>query len=253
MGLYFRICLLFGLGVLWGCASSGITSLKSAEFYFDEGMKALEAGRCTKAAENFQRIVTNYPGFHLVADAQYHLAEAHLCNRDYMSAIVGYQRVMDVYLSSKWVEQAQFKIAESYFEQLRRSELDQTETYEALVRFRAFIEDNPDSPLVEDARRRISSCRSRLAKKQYLNADLYFRQNHLEAAAITFKQVMRNYSDTQWYYKALARMGEIALRQEDPRQARTYWEEVLEEGNEDEKLKQKVRVQLKELELAQGG
>lgn len=253
MGCYFRILLLLGLGLPWGCASSGITSLKSAEFYFDEGMKALEAGRCTKAVENFQRIVTNYPGFHLVADAQYHLAEAHLCNQDYMSAIVGYQRVLDVYLSSKWVEQAQFQIAESYFEQLRRSELDQTETYEALVRFRAFIEDNPESPLVEDARQRIVSCRSRLARKQYLNADLYFRQNYLEAAAITFKQVMRNYSDTQWYYQALARMGEISLRQEDPQQARTYWAEVLEDDNEDEELKRKVEVQLKELEMAQGG
>jgi outer membrane protein assembly factor BamD len=160
---------------------------------------------------------------------------------------------MDVYLSSKWVERAQFKISEAYFEQLRRSELDQTETYEALVRFRGFIEDNPDSPLVEEARKRIASCRSRLARKQYLNAELYFQQNYLEAAALTFKQVMRNYSDTPWYYEALARMGEIARRKEDPQQAKTYWEEVLEADNKDEKLKQKVEEQLKELGAAQGG
>ncbi len=253
MRFFGKICLLVGLGVMWGCASSGITNLKSADFYFDEGVQALERGRCTRAAENFQRIVTNYPGFHLVADAQYHLAEAHFCNGDYMSAIVGYQRVMDVYLSSKWVERAQFKISEAYFEQLRRSELDQTETYEALVRFRGFIEDNPDSPLVEEARKRIASCRSRLARKQYLNAELYFQQNYLEAAALTFKQVMRNYSDTPWYYEALARMGEIARRKEDPQQAKTYWEEVLEADNKDEKLKQKVEEQLKELGAAQGG
>ena len=65
--------------------------------------------------------------------------------------------------------------------------------------------------------------------------------------------MLRNYSDTQWYYKALARMGEIARRQEDPQQARIYWEEVLEDDNKDEKLKQKVVEQLKELGTAQGG
>ena len=134
------------------CASTPPEKLQGADYYFEEGQKAMEKDRCLEASEHFKRLVSNFPGSHRVAEAQFLLAEAHFCNRDWVNAAFEYQRIVDIYPSSEWAVEAQFKVGESYFKQLRRPELDQKETFEALTAFRNFIEDNPDAPLVEQAR-----------------------------------------------------------------------------------------------------
>ena len=230
------------------CGGSGVTELKKADFYFGQGMKDLERGRCTEAIEHLQRVVSNFPGAPIVAEAQFHLAEAHFCVKDYVTAAFEYQRVLDVYPSSTWVERAQFNLGECYFNQLRRPELDQKETFEALTYFRQFIEDNPSSPFVEEARQRVRDCRGRLAKKEFLNADLYFKQGFVESAELTFKQVLRNYSDTPiWYYSAIARLGDIAFERDDYKLARSYWDEALSSGAVDEKLEDHIRKKIDQL------
>ena len=233
---------------LISCGGSGVTELKKADFYFGQGMKDLERGRCTEAIEHLQRVVSNFPGAPIVAEAQFHLAEAHFCVKDYVTAAFEYQRVLDVYPSSTWVERAQFNLGECYFKQLRRPELDQKETFEALTYFRQFIEDNPSSSFVEEARQRVRDCRGRLAKKEFLNADLYFKQGFVESAELTFKQVLRNYSDTPiWYYSAIARLGDIAFERDDYKLARSYWDEALSSGAVDEKLEGHIRKKIDQL------
>lgn len=234
------------LALLWSCSSS-VPTLNKAEFYFERGQQALGKERCVKAIEEFQRVVTNFPGSSLVPDAQYYLAEAHYCSEDYVQAVFEYERLVNTYPSCEWVDDAQYRIAEAYFKQLRRAELDQQETYEALNYFRRFIEDNPDSPLVAVARERIVECRTRLAEKRYLGARLYHEQGHLEAAAITYRDLLRDFPDTPYYYETLTRLGEIAHSDEEHKEARTYWAEV-ERDSEDEKLVRQVKKLLDELE-----
>ena len=225
--------------------------LKGADFYYQEGMRDLEKKKYLNAQEKLQRVVSNFPGSPLVADAQYHLGEAYFGLKDYVSAVFEYQRVIDAYSNSRWVAHAQFKIAESYYRQMRRPELDQTETYQALAHFRTFLEDNPDSPLVDDAAQRIAECRGRLAKKNYLTAQLYHRQAYLEPARLSYEEVVRGFPDTPWYLQAMAELGDIARREGDIDKARYYWEEVIDQ-TEDEKLKRKVIKWLSEIEASEG-
>ena len=189
-------------------------------------MKDLKHGRCLDAVEELQRVVNNFPGSRFAPDAQYHLAEAYFCSKDYVNAVFEYQRLIDTYPSSEWVADAQYKIAESYFKQSRRAELDQAETRNALDHYRAFLEDNPQSPLADKARERISQCRGKLARKLLLAARLYRRQGYLEAARRYYKQVLTDYPETEVYYDALFAMGEIALAEGDREAARKDWAEV---------------------------
>ncbi len=231
--------------LLWGCSST-VPTLKKAEYYYERGMEALEKKRCLKAIEEFQRVVTTFPGSFLVPDAQFHLAEAHYCNKDYVQAVFEYERLLNTYPTSKWVDDAQFQIAEAYYNQLRRAELDQQETLESLTHFRRFIDENPDSPLVEVARQRIVECRGRLAKKRYLAGRLYQNQGYLESALITYRDVLREFPDTPWYYETLLSMGEISHKQKKPMKARAYWMEA-HRDSADEKLKKKAGKLLEKL------
>ena len=225
---------------IWGCSSKQVTTLKADETYFAEGKKALEKKRYPQAVEKFQQLVGSYPGSPLVADAQYYLAEAYFRSADYVNAVFEYQRLVDSYPSSEWVDEAQFQIAESYFHQRRRPELDQKETNDALVHFRLFIDDNPQSPLVEQARKRIDECRAQLAHKLFLGGQLYQRQGHLEAAITLYQKLLQDFPDTPWYYHALVELGQLALEKKDPEGARARWEEALRD-TQDEKLRQQVQ------------
>lgn len=237
--------------VMAGCSSKQATTLKADEVYFAEGKKALEKKRYLEAVEKFQQLVGSYPGSTLVAEAQYLLAEAYFRNADYVNATFEYQRLADSYPSSQWVDEAQFQIAESYYRQRRRPELDQKETSDALVHFRLFIDDNPQSPLVEQARQRIDDCRSLLAHKLFLSGQLYQRQDHLDAATALYQKLLQDFPDTPWYWEALAELGEIAAEKKDLSLARARWEEVLRES-QDEKLKVRVQQRLIQAEMQTG-
>lgn len=234
-----------------GCSSKQATTLKADETYFAEGKKALEKKRYLEAVEKFQQLVGSYPGSPLVADAQYLLAEAYYRNADYVNAVFEYQRLVDSYPSSEWVDESQFQIAESYYRQRRRPELDQKETNDALVHFRLFIDDNPQSPLVAPARQRIDDCRGLLAHKLFLSGQLYQRQDHLDAAAALYQKLLQDFPDTPWYWEALAELGEVAAQKKDLQAARARWEEVLRESR-DEKLKVRVQQRLDQIETPAG-
>lgn len=229
-----------------GCSSKQALTLKADEVYFAEGKKALEKKRYLEAVEKFQQLVAGYPGSTMVADAQHLLAEAYFRNSDYVSAVFEYQRLVDSYPASEWVDEAQFQIAESYYRQRRRPELDQKETNDALVHFRLFIDDNPGSPLVDQASQRIEDCRSLLAHKLFLSGRLYQRQGHVDAAATLYQKLLQDFPDTHWYWEAVAALGEVAAEKKDLLQARARWEEVLRESR-DEKLKLRVQERLAQL------
>ena len=250
MSIYICITLIASGLYLTACASTP-EKLQGADYYYVEGQKAYEKKRCVEASEHFQRLVSNFPGSQRVTQSQYMLAESYFCSQDYVNAAFEYQRLIDIYPASDWASEAQFKIGESFFEQMRRPELDQKETYEALTAFRNFIEDNPSSPLVETARERVRSCRENLAEKIYLGAYLYQKQGYAEAARMSFQDVLRDYSDTAWYYQTLFRLGELALESANTDLAAQYWQEVLQ-GSDDVDLKKDVQEALAQLDLSAG-
>jgi len=244
-----KTCLLLTIVLLGAsCASKGPPELKGADFYFEKGGRDFERRRFLDSVESYQRIVSNFPGHARVAEAQYYLAESYFGMDEFVSAAFEYERLVDTYPSSQWRDDAQYKIGASYFEQSRRAELDQSETYQALTAYRRFIEDNPDSPLVADARDRISEGRGRLAKKEYLAGRLYHRQRHLQAARMTYEQLVNAYPQTSWYWHALAQLGVVARSQGKSEEARGHWQEVLQGDTEDKDLLEDVRKWMAQLD-----
>ncbi|MEW6754840.1 MAG: outer membrane protein assembly factor BamD [Candidatus Latescibacterota bacterium] len=240
------------LVTLGGCAGSGGPALQGAEAHMQNGLKALKDDDCAKATEEFQRLVSNYPGSSLAPDAQYYLAESYFCAEDYVNSVFEYQRLLDTYPSSQWLDEAQFQIGESYYQQTRQAPLDQKETYQALEQFRLFLDEFAGSPLADKARQRIQEMRSRLAKKIYLSAELYHRQDHLDAAALTYQEVLSGYPDTPWFYRAQLRLGEIARARGQLEEATRRWTEVARDS-QDAKVRAEAQKHLQEIGAASGG
>ncbi len=232
--------------LLAGCAGKGVPEVRGPQYFYDKGTQALDKKRYLEAIENFQRLVSNFPGSALVSDGQYYLAQSYFGMEDFVNAVFEYQRLIDTYPSSEWADEAAFSIGESYFEQRRRPELDQTETFEALTSYRRFIEDHPTSPMISTAEERIVRCRDRLAQKEFLSAQLYHRQGHLKAARLSYDQLLLSFPDTKWYLHALAHLGALERDEGNIEAARLHWHQVLD-NTQDAKLQERVEGWLTDL------
>lgn len=236
--------------VLTGCAARSAPEVHGPQYFYDKGQEAFAKKRYLQAIENYQRLVSNFPGSALVSDAQYRLAESYFGMEDFVNAVFEYQRLIDTYPSSQWADEASFAIGESYYQQRRRPELDQAETYEALTAYRRFLEDHVDSPMRATAESRIVACRERLAHKEFLAAQLYHRQGHLKAARMGYDQLMLTFPDTQWYWQGLAHLGVLERSEGGPEAARIHWQQVLE-NTQDDKLRSQVENWVGELDTLQ--
>lgn len=204
-----------------GCATSSLRKAEpTPEERYGQALNLLQKGKYEQAVGAFQTLVYSFPGSEIVDKAQYGLAESYFGLKDYLSAGMEYQQVVDHYPSSPLADDAQFKVALCYFKQSPQPALDQEDTKKALEAFYRFIEDYPDSPLVPEAKERIKACRTKLAEKQYLNAELYLKLKRYDAARLYFEDILTRFPDTKWAMPAQFGMGEALLKQQK-------WEEAL--------------------------
>lgn len=220
-----------GLLVL-GCGGNRERTPSTAATYYEEAQKALEKGRCLKATDNFQRIVTSFPGSDLADDAQFGLAESYLCAEDYITAIFEYERLREY--RSEWSDDAQYKIALCYYHLALPAPLDQSDTYRAIMEFRRFLEDYPGSPLAKEAVARVEELRGRLGEKAYRTAERYARWEDWNAALIYYEIVLAEYGDTKWVEFAHFGMGEVLEEQDQVEEALAHFREVLRRSTDDE-------------------
>ncbi len=169
----------------------------SPEDYYEAAQKALGRKKCYQAGQLFRNLLTDYPGSHLVDDAQYGLGQSYQCQKDYVSAIFEYERLLHEYPVSPFTDEAQYQIGECNFLQARDIHHDQVETFSAIQEFERFVEDFPESELVPKARARILDLRSRLAEKELMIAQNYIKWNYPLAAKRVCEEILENYGDTE--------------------------------------------------------
>ncbi|MCV6636394.1 tol-pal system protein YbgF [Candidatus Albibeggiatoa sp. nov. NOAA] len=76
----------------------------------------LESGNDEQAINDFQEFLILYPNSQYADDAQFWLAEAYYSKRDFISALVAYEQLVERYPQSAKRAQAELKIAYCYYE-----------------------------------------------------------------------------------------------------------------------------------------
>ena len=190
------VLLLFIL--IFGCVGTRPQPNWTASQYFHYAMELFTDGDYYEAANEFTVIVLRYPGSVVSDSAQFYLAESHFFMGEYIIAAAEYEKLINSMARSPLVPQAQFRLAESYFELSPRPSLDQEYTHKAIREFQNFIEEFPTHPLREEAEKKISILRSKLAEKKYLSAEIYRKMRKFRAAIIYYDLVLERYYDTEW-------------------------------------------------------
>jgi outer membrane protein assembly factor BamD len=105
--------------------------------------------------------------------------------------------------ASPFVPDAQFMLAESYYNLSPAFSLDQAYTKKAIEEYQAFIDFFPANPKAEEADRKIKEMNEKLAQKEYQSGLIYERMGYEAAAIKYYGTVVDTYHDTKFAPMAL--------------------------------------------------
>ncbi len=209
------------VALVLGCSPIPEFSEASVEEVYATGQEAYQRGDYMIAIEAFRRISVAWPLDERADDALMGLGDAYLDMDNYASAEGEYLRLLSDYPRSELVPEAEYRLGLVYFEQSKRSVLDQTTTKDAIAQLRRFLRDYPDGEFSDDARERLAELRARLAQKDFETAMLYAKSGSSTAARIYLESVAIEYPNTPWAPRALLELvrsyvvaGEKAQAQE---------------------------------------
>jgi outer membrane protein assembly factor BamD len=173
------------------------------EVAFNKAKAQYDEENWSSAARAFETVVSIGRGTDLGQQAQFFLAESYYNNRRYLLAASEYDRYASFYPRSEQRELVDFRAAICYYNLSPRFRLDQSFTRQALERFRLFNSRYPNSERVVDTSDYITELRNKLARKQYEAAQFYMRTSRFNAAIVYYDLVLDNYPESKWAEESL--------------------------------------------------
>jgi outer membrane protein assembly factor BamD len=193
-----------------GCASEFSTVLKSTDrdFKYEYAKQCFAQGKFGNAITLLSEVVTAQKGRQNAQESLYMLAMAQYCNRDYEAASATFRKYFQSYPKGDFAEQASFYVGQSLFESMPDPRLDQSATVGAINAYQNFMDYFPESPLREEAQKRLFILQDNLVMKEYLSAELYYNlggyfgninsntESNYESCIITAENALKTYPYT---------------------------------------------------------
>jgi outer membrane protein assembly factor BamD len=245
-------CALLAALLAGGCGSHGGLRGTTTEEQLAAARADLQREKWSRAVESYTTLCAITEGTLRYPEAKFGLGRAYAGLRDYPAAERELNVVIREHPESEWADDALYAIAETYAEQMRPSQLDQTATWQAVEKVRDFLRRFPESELVPQARALLSRVRGHLAKKDYENGALYLKLGDGLAARTHFEAILRDYADTSWARPAQFGVGEALRKEERFDEAIAAYRAVVDAAPDDE-LGRKSRERIRALEARGGG
>lgn len=181
--------LLFG-----ACASRGPTYLNmTADELYQTGRAAHEERDWDDAIPPLERMSVVAPGDPRVEEARYLVADAHFNKEEYVTAATEFTRLATDYPNGQLSEQSRFRACEAYYELSPRAELDQEYTHAAIEHCQALVGVFPNGEYAERANGLIGELREKLARKDLLNGEFYFKRRAYDSAILAFEDLIERH------------------------------------------------------------
>lgn len=229
MGQFFMRCpaslsrlLLAGLLLAaGGCAwfrPAPVPILPPDELY-SMGETELERRRYLEAREAFRKIVERHPNSSWAPRARFLIGEAFYREAEFDKAVKEFETFLAFYPRHQIADLVQFRLAMSYYDQLKPVEQDQGLTAKALEQFKRLVKEYPDSRYATDSLSKIDICRGRLAQKEVWVAGYYFSQGNPSAARQRLEFVLKEYPRTLVIPETLYTLAEVYFAEGRNREA----------------------------------
>ncbi len=201
----------FIISIFWalslaGCGSANPYLGLSDEELYQYALEAFEEEEWSDAIEVLERLILSYPTFDRIIEARMYLARSFLEKGEYLSAASEFARFLDRYPGNEMARSAMLGRCRAYERLSPIPQRDQTYTLEALNACQDVVTAYPGAAVADSARAIHREMREKLARKDWLSGDFYFRRKLYDSAIIYFEDVVEEYPDTSSAPEALLRL-----------------------------------------------
>jgi len=157
----------------------------------------------SKAMQLFEQVKAEFQGTDKAEKIAYMNAYCYYHESDYILANYEFKRFAENYQTSQYAEECAYMAAYCKYLDSPIYSLDQTNTYDAMKDLQVFINRYPQSSRVELSNELIDKLREKLELKAFEAGKLFYRTNDLQAAIVTFNNMLKEYPDTRYREEAL--------------------------------------------------
>ncbi len=194
-----KICLLVFTSILTlatGCSSVPVDEKDPASL-FKDAQSEIESDHYQIAIDKLQAIKNKFPYSNFAAESQLRIADVYFIEDLFAEAAANYQIFKDLHPKHAKVAYAMFRIGKSYLQDAPTLlERDLSPLKKALEAYQDFLNRFSESPEAVEARKDVVNIRKRLAEKELLIGDFYFRREIYLSAQSRYEKILQLYPDT---------------------------------------------------------
>lgn len=213
---YFTIAALSTIMLFTACRNKELVQPRDPlNVAYEKSMALYEQQKYSDAAYGFDIVTRVGRGTSFAQEAQFYLAESYYEDQQYILAASEYERFISYYPQDPKRPEVEYKRAMCYYHQSPRYRLDQSATVRAIELFQLFNTKYPDSEFVLESAERIDELRNKLARKTFESAEFYNRIQSYKAATIYYDQTIDRFPESEYSEKALIRQIETYIEYAD--------------------------------------
>ena len=235
MRLNFLPALLALLLLLGGCSSlfdffkQRPQPLLPAGDLYTRGENELNKSRYEESRTAFRKVVERHPQSTYAPRARFLIGESYYREGQFDKAIKEFEAFLAFYPRHQIADLVQFRLAMSYYDQMKNVEQDQGITVKAMDAFKTLVREYPESRYAADALAKTEICRGRLAQKELWVAAYYLNQGNAAAARQRLERVIKDYPRTLVIPEALFRLGEVYAGEGRAQEAQESFQRLADE------------------------
>lgn len=168
------------------------------ELKYKTAVELSNEGDCYRALPLFDELMTYYRMTEKGEDVYYYYANTHYCLKDYYLASYYFKRFTKHFPSSPRKEECAYMSALCTKKSSPAYNLDPTDTRNAIDELQLFMDQYPESELVDTCNVMIDELRGKLERKSYEQGKLYFKMDKYKSAVISFEVTLQSYPDTEY-------------------------------------------------------
>ncbi len=201
---------LAALTPLAACRQAFVPSkFASDQKLFEASLLRLQKKKWDDAVAGFEKLTLNLSSRDtLLPLAHLYLARAYTGRSEHLLAAQEYSKLAESFADDSLADDALYESGRSYSRLWRRPSLDPQYGQLAQVQYRLMMTLYPDSPLRSSADAELKRLDEWFATKDFDTGDSYFRRKAYDSAIIYFRDVVKNFPNTDRARQAMIRMVE---------------------------------------------
>ena len=199
---------------------------KTKEAKYQAAKTYYAKGAYLSAAQLFDEVYPLYLSAREGDTILFLLADSYMKNADFLMGAFHFKDYLHRYPHSSRADEASFLIAKCYYLNSPAYNLDQGDSYVAIESLELFINAYPKSKFVEAANGMIDTLQTKLAKKDFSIAVMYYNTGNYKSAQISFNNLLKDYPGTPYteetYYYMTKNSYEYAQKSVETKKVERY-------------------------------